>query len=81
MVGSVRSMRNIIMAFSAGMALAVSVLGGEEDLRTGGPWILSLVVFPASALLCLAFALRDHHRRRASAEERRSETAERPDDG
>ena len=73
-------MGNIIMAFSAGMALALSVLAGEEDLRAGGPWILTLVVLPACALLCLAFTLRDY-RRRASAEERSSDSAHRLDDG
>lgn len=67
-------MRYIIMAFSAGMALATSVLAGEEDLRAGEPWILSLIVFPACALLCLAFTLRDYKRRNA-AEERRSDSA------
>ncbi|KAB1944335.1 hypothetical protein [Brevibacterium linens] len=64
-------MRNIITAFGVGMGLAVSVLAGEEDLRSGGPWILTLVVFPVCALLCLVFILRDY-RRRTSAEERRS---------
>ncbi len=57
------------------MGLASSVLAGEEDLRTGGPWILTLIVFPACALLCLAFIIRDH-RRRVSAEERRSDSSE-----
>lgn len=51
------------MAFSAGIALATSVLSGEEDLRAGGPWVLTLIVFPACSLLCLAFTLRDHRRR------------------
>ncbi|WP_152348528.1 hypothetical protein [Brevibacterium sp. CFH 10365] len=68
-------MRDIIVAFCVGMGLASSVLAGEEDLRTGGPWILTLIVFPACALLCLAFIIRDH-RRRVSAEERRSDSAE-----
>ncbi|WP_157070584.1 hypothetical protein [Brevibacterium epidermidis] len=67
-------MRYIIMAFSAGMSLAVWVLAGEEDLRTGGPWILSLIVFPACALLCLAFTLRDY-KRRESAEGGRADAA------
>jgi len=51
------------MAYSAGIALATSVLSGEEDLRAGGPWVLTLIVFPACSLLCLAFILRDHRRR------------------
>ena len=67
-------MRNIITAFGIGMGLAVSALAGEEDLRSGGPWILTLVVFPACALLSLVFILRDY-RRRTSAEERRSDFA------
>ena len=65
------------MAFSAGIALATSALSGEEDLRSGGPWVLSLVVFPACSLLCLAFILRNHQRR-VSSDAKLSGSAARP---
>ncbi|WP_166970417.1 hypothetical protein [Brevibacterium atlanticum] len=67
-------MRNIITAFCVGMSLAGSVLSGEEDLRTGGPWVLTLIVFPACALICLATLLRDH-RKRFSAADRGSDSS------
>jgi membrane protein implicated in regulation of membrane protease activity len=68
-------MRNIIMAFSAGIALATSALSGEEDLHAGGPWILTLIIFPASALLCLAFVLRDQRRRERADSQREHDSA------
>jgi membrane protein implicated in regulation of membrane protease activity len=68
-------MRHIIMAFSAGIALATSALSGEEDLRSGGPWVLSLVVFPACSLLCLAFILRDQRRRERADSQREHDSA------
>lgn len=51
------------MAFGAGIALATSVLSGDEDLRAGGLWVLTLIVFPVCSLLCLALVLRDQRRR------------------
>ncbi|MFP3397260.1 hypothetical protein SB749_13055 [Brevibacterium sp. SIMBA_078] len=63
------------MAFRAGIALATSALSGEEDLRSGGPWVLSLVVFPACSLLCLAFILRNHRRRERADGQREHDSA------
>ncbi len=63
------------MAYSAGIALATSVLSGEEDLRAGGPWVLTLIVFPACSLLCLAFILRDHRRRERADSQREQDSA------
>lgn len=68
-------MRYIITAFGVGIGLAVSVLSGEEDLRSGGPWILTLVVFPACALLCLVFILRDYRRRERADGQREHDSA------
>ncbi|MGC2940403.1 MULTISPECIES: hypothetical protein [unclassified Brevibacterium] len=67
-------MRDIILAFSVGIAFATVVPIGVEDLQSGGPWILTLIVFPVFSLLCLAFVLRDH-RRRSSSEDRRLDSS------
>lgn len=64
----VRGMRNIITAFCVGMSFACSVISREEDLRAGGPWILTLIVFPACALICLGSLLRDHRKRFSTAD-------------
>ncbi len=63
------------MAYSAGIVLATSVLSGEEDLRAGGPWVLTLIVFPACSLLCLAFVLRDQRRRERADGQREHDSA------
>ncbi len=68
-------MRSIITAFSVGIALATSVLSGEQDLRSGGPWILTLIIFPACALLCLALLLRDQRRRERADGQREHDSA------
>jgi hypothetical protein len=59
---SVQGMGRIITAFGVGMSFAATMLSGVEDLHTGGPWILTLIVFPTGMLTCLAFMLRDQRK-------------------
>ncbi|MCT1447277.1 hypothetical protein M3G43_08410 [Brevibacterium casei] len=58
------TMRNLIVAFSLGTSLALSLLNGEEALRNGEQWWpLWLIVFPLVSLGGLAATLYDHWKR------------------